>query len=155
MNNKSTHFWCPNCFRRFPKDFETKTLTSNISIAGEGINWSGNLEKDIHKAKRVMYCARCGKPLDYHALLRGRLDYKAFAQWAILIFFGGLIYLWRYRGFSFWAAAGISLAGSLIIGYLLNELEKKMATRWKFSEEQVQELRIKELQEEREKLYEK
>lgn len=143
---KTSHFWCPNCFRKLEKDDVTKTLISNISIAGEGINWSGDLKKDIHKAKRVMYCARCNKPLDYHALLRGKLDYRAYAAWAILIFIGGLVYLLRYRGFSFWAAGGISLAGSLLIGYLLNELEKKIVSRWRLTEQQAQEIKIKELQ---------
>ncbi len=143
-------------FSQVEKDDGMKTLTSNISIIGDGVKWSGNLKRDIHQIRRVVYCKICSKPMDFHAVLLGKLDYKALGPTiGIFIFIAGVIYLWRFKDFSFWSAAGVSLAGALITGYSLNELEKKLVLQWKFTEEQAQKIKIKELQEERDKLYEK
>ena len=139
MGNRAKIFWCPNCFRRFEKDDAILTLTSHIAIVGEGINWSGDLEKDIHTAKRVMYCKACGGPIDFHALLRGNLDYRAYSIeasfWAFLltVLFG--------PADTFWAAFGLALIVAIPVGIAFNWFEKRHVARWRLSESDVRQLR--------------
>jgi hypothetical protein len=68
-------FCCPNCFAQFEKDDSILMLSSGAAVAGGGISWSGKLERDIGQIKRVKYCKSCRQPIDFHALLRGKLDY--------------------------------------------------------------------------------
>jgi len=87
-------FCCPNCFAQFEKDDSILMFSSGASIVGEGISLSGNLERDIDKIKRVKYCKSCRQPLDYHALLRGKLDYYG---WGILgAYLGFLLSSFRF-----------------------------------------------------------
>ena len=80
-------FCCPNCFSQFQKDDSILRLSSGAAVSGEGIGWSGKLDRDIDRIKRVKYCKRCGQPLDFHALLQGKLDYHAWGpSWAALAF---------------------------------------------------------------------
>jgi len=98
-------FCCPNCFAQFEKDDSILMFSSGASIVGEGISWSGNLERDIDKIKRVKYCRSCRQPLDFHALLCGQLDYWAWGpSCAVLAFLLTLGAFWFRLGYSFWAS---------------------------------------------------
>lgn len=87
MARTRSTFCCPNCFSQFQKDDSILMLSSGAAVSGEGIGWSGKLDRDIDRIKRVKYCKRCRQPLDFHALLQGKLDYHAWGpSWAALAF---------------------------------------------------------------------
>jgi len=131
-------FCCPNCFAQFEKDDSILMLSSGAAIAGEGINWSGNLERDIDKIKRVKYCKSCQQPLDFHALLRGKLDYYG---WGILGgYLGFLLTLgacWFWLGYSFWGSLALAALAATAGGFGGAWLERKRLARWRLSESDV------------------
>ena len=71
MARTRSTFCCPNCFSQFQKDDSVLMLSSGAAVSGEGIGWSGKLDRYIDRIKRVKYCKRCRQPLDFHALLQG------------------------------------------------------------------------------------
>jgi len=128
-------FCCPNCFAQFEKDDSILMLSSGISVVGEGVSWSGNLERDIGKIKRVKYCKRCGKPLDFHALLRGKLDYYG---WGILgACLGSLIsfaVFWFWLDYSFWGSLALAALVATALGLGGAWLERLRLARWRLSD---------------------
>ena len=128
-------FCCPNCFAQFEKDDSILMFSSGASIVGEGISWSGNLERDIDKIKRVKYCKSCRQPLDYHALLRGKLDYYG---WGILGAYLGFLLsfaaFWFWLGYSFWASVALAAVVATAGGFGGSWLERKRLARWRISE---------------------
>jgi len=131
-------FCCPNCFGQFQKDDSILMLISGASIVGEGVRWSGDLERDIDKIKRVKYCRRCGRPLDFHALLRGKLDYCALGpSCAVLAFLLTLGAFWLWLGFSFWGSLALAAIAATAGGFAGSWLERKRLARWRISESDV------------------
>lgn len=132
-------FWCPNCLRHFRKDESITMLTSGAAISGEGINWSGDLERDIHNIKRVKYCGECHGALDFHALLRGKLDYRAYGLTAGFWTFVVLIpVLWLGAGLPLWASLLLAFIAALFMGWFFNRLEQRRISRWALSPEEAQ-----------------
>jgi hypothetical protein len=134
MGAKSDRFRCPNCFAAFEKDNAILTLSSDIAIGGEGISWSGDLERDIHQIKRVVYCKACHGPIDFHALLRGHLDdrpYPAVIGW--VVFFIGIIVSMAYRD-DVWPGIGMSLVLGVTVSCMLRLVERRRLMRWRLKE---------------------
>ena len=134
MRTRSGRFRCPNCFATFEKDYNIVILTSRIAICGEGIDWSGNLKKDIDQIKRVVYCKACHGPIDFHALLRGHLDdrpYPAVVGW--IVFFMGT-FLFIANGIDFWSGVGMGLLLSVTVCIMLSRLERRRLTHWRLKE---------------------
>jgi hypothetical protein len=134
MRKKSDTFRCPNCFATFEKDYNIVILSSRIAICGEGIDWSGDLERDIDQIKRVVYCKACHGPIDFHALLRGHLDersYPAGAGW--MVFFIGTV-AFMAGGIDFWPGVGMSFLVSVPVYGILRFLERRRLTRWRLKE---------------------
>jgi hypothetical protein len=136
-----TTFCCPNCFAHFQKDDSILMLISGASIVGEGISWSGNLEGEIDKIKRVKYCRQCRKPLDFHALLRGKLDYRAWGPSCVVFgFLLGIALSLFVFGLSFWAGLGLAVAVAAAGGYGGAWLERRRLARYRLSESDVAKL---------------
>ena len=134
MRTRSGRFRCPNCFATFEKDYNIVILTSRIAICGEGIDWSGNLKKDIDQIKRVVYCKACHGPIDFHALLRGHLDYRSYpADTGWMVFFIGTVSLIA-GGIDFWPGVGMSFLLSGIAYIMLSFLERRRLTHWHLKE---------------------
>ncbi|MGH6803129.1 MAG: hypothetical protein ACREC3_07155 [Methyloceanibacter sp.] len=128
-------FCCPNCFAQFEKDDSILMFSSGASIVGEGISWSGNLERDIDKIKRVKYCKSCRQPLDFHALLRGQLDYWAWGpSCAVLAFLLTLGAFWFWLDYSFWASLALAAIAATAGGFGGSWLERKRLACWRISE---------------------
>jgi hypothetical protein len=141
MAKTRSTFLCPNCFSQFPKDDTILMLSSGAAVAGEGVSWSGDLDRDISKIKRVKYCKSCGKPLDFHALLRGRLDYRAWGPSAgLLAFLLTLALCWYWLGYPFWASLCLAAVAALAGGLAGAWLERKRVARWRLSDGQVAKL---------------
>ena len=105
MARTRSTFCCPNCFSQFQKDESILMLSSGAAVSGEGISWSGQLDRDIDRIKRVKYCKSCRQPLDFHALLQGKLDYRAWGpSWAVLAALLMLAVSWFWLGLSIWAS---------------------------------------------------
>jgi hypothetical protein len=133
-----TTFCCPNCFAQCEKDDSILMLSSGAAIVGEGLSWSGQLERDIDKIKRVKYCRRCGRPLNFHELLRGKLDYRAWGpSCAVLAFLLTLGALWLWLGYSFWASVALAAVAAAAGGFGGSWLKRKRLARWRISESDV------------------
>jgi hypothetical protein len=116
-------------------------LTSGAGIVGEGVGWSGSLEQDIHKVKRVRYCKECRRALDFHALLRGKLDYRHYGSWGGLwTFIPCVPILWVGLSFPFWASVLLALIAAFIVGWLFDRLERRKVSRWALSSEEAERL---------------
>ncbi len=103
MAKTRSTFCCPNCFSQFQKDDSVLRPSSGAAVSGEGSTPSGKLDRDIDKvkAKRVKYCKTCGQPFDFHALLQGKLDYRAWGPlWAVLAFLLMFAVAWFWLGLS-------------------------------------------------------
>jgi hypothetical protein len=138
----STRFWCPNCFMVLEKDDGILMLMGNVRVVGDGISWAGDVERGRDKIKRVKYCTRCNKPLDFHALLQNKLDYRDYASPAAVCGFlaGGAVCLvvLQWGGWpSFAAAAAAGVAAALAV----NQIQRRRVSRWGLSEAQAEELR--------------
>ncbi|MBN2398159.1 MAG: hypothetical protein JXI32_07240 [Deltaproteobacteria bacterium] len=134
MGTKPDRFRCPNCFAAFEKDSDIEMLSSGIAIGGEGIHWSGDLERDIHQIKRVVYCKACHGPIDFHALLRGHLDdrpYTATVGW--VVFFIGTVFFVAYRD-DVWPGIGMSLVLGATVSCMLRLVERRRLKRWRVTE---------------------
>jgi hypothetical protein len=141
MAKPRSTFLCPNCFSQFQKDDTILMLSSGAAIAGEGIAWSGDLGRDLGKVKRVKYCKSCRKPLDFHALLRGRLDYQAWGPCAaVLVFLLALTFCWYWLDYSFWSSLALAVLAATAAGLAGAWLERKRLARWRLSDSQLAEL---------------
>ncbi|MGZ5918014.1 MAG: hypothetical protein ACXWJ4_11990 [Methyloceanibacter sp.] len=133
-----TTFCCPNCFAHFQKDDSILMLISGASIVGGGIRWSGNLDGEIDKIKRVKYCRQCRKPLDFHALLRGKLDYRAWGpSCAVLGFLLALAESLFVLGLSLWAGLGLAVMVAVAGGFGGAWLERQRLAHYRLSESDV------------------
>ena len=138
MARTRSTFCCPNCFSQFQKDDSILMLSSGAAVSGEGIGWSGKLDRDIDRIKRVKYCKRCGQPLDFHALLQGKLDYHAWGpSWAALAFLLMLAASWFWLGHSFWASLGLAALAATAAGFAGSWLERKRLARWRLNEREL------------------
>jgi hypothetical protein len=141
MAKTRSTFLCPNCFTQFQKDDTILMLSSGVAVAGEGVSWSGDLGSDIGKIKRVKYCKSCRKPLDFHALLRGKLDYQAWGPCAALLAFVLMLGLcWYWLGYSFLSSFGLAVLAAIAAGISGAWLERKRLAHWRLSDSQVAEL---------------
>ena len=135
MAKTRSTFCCPNCFSQFQKDDSVLLLISGAAVSGEGINWSGTLDRDIDRIKRVKYCKSCRQPLDFHALLQGKLDYRAWGpSWAVLAFLLVLAVVWFGLGLSIWASLGLAVLAATVAGLAGSWLERKRLARWRFTQ---------------------
>ena len=110
-------------------------LTSGIAVGGEGIHWSGNLEKDIHQVKRVVYCKACRGPIDFHALLRGHLDARLYPAAGGWIAFFAAVLSFMANGLDFWPSVGVSLLPGIAVAMMLRSLERRRLKRWRLEEQ--------------------
>ena len=136
----SRQFKCPTCFTAFEKDDDILILTSNIAITGNGIDWSGNLEKDLPKAKRLVYCRVCHGPIDFHALLKGDLDagwYPTFVEWSSILL---AIVLFVSQSFEWWEVMGIAVGYGVASYLVLRKVEHLRLARHRLSPETVAQL---------------
>lgn len=138
----SKRFWCPSCFAVLEKDDSILMLMGNVSIVGPGVSWSGNVEQDIEKIKRVKYCTHCNRPLDFHALLRNKLDYHDVASPAAVCGFlaGGAVGLFILQ-LSGWASFAFAMAIGVVAFLAVDRVQRHRVARWAFSEAQAEELR--------------
>jgi hypothetical protein len=134
-------FCCPNCFAQFEKDNSILMLSSGAAIVGGRVNWSGNLERDIDKIERVKYCKNCRKPLDFHALLRGKLDYYG---WGVLAAYLGFLLsfaaFWFWLDYSFWSGVFRAAIVATAAGFLAWRLDRLRLGRWRLSDDDVAKL---------------
>ena len=142
MARTRSTFCCPNCFSQFQKDDSILMLSSGAAVSGEGIGWSGKLDRDIDRIKRVKYCKRCGQPLDFHALLQGKLDYHARTVRAALAFLFMLAASWFWLGHSFWASLGLAALAATAAGFAGSWLERKRLARWRLNERELAKLTV-------------
>jgi uncharacterized membrane protein len=86
----------------------------------------------------VKYCRQCRKALDFHALLRGKLDYRAWgSSAAVLGFLLGLAVSLIVLGLSFWAGLGVAVMVAVAGGYGGAWLERRRLARYHLSESDV------------------
>jgi hypothetical protein len=138
MAKTRSTFCCPNCFSQFQKDASVRMLSSGVSVCGEGMNWSPDRDIDKIKIKRVQYCKSCGQPLDFHALLQGKLDYHARGpSWAVLAFLLMLAASWFWLGLSIWASLGLAALAATAAGATGSWLERKRLARSRFTEDEL------------------
>ena len=91
----------------------------------------------------VKYCKRCGQPLDFHALLQGKLDYHAWGpSWAALAFLLMLAASWFWLGHSFWASLGLAALAATAAGFAGSWLERKRLARWRLNERELAKLTV-------------
>jgi hypothetical protein len=138
MARTRSTFCCPNCFSQFQKDESILMLSSGAAVSGEGISWSGQLDRDIDRIKRVKYCKSCRQPLDFHALLQGKLDYRAWGPlWAVLAALLMLAVSWFWLGLSIWASLGLAALSATAAGLAGSWLERKRLARWRFTQSEL------------------
>jgi hypothetical protein len=143
MAKTRSTFCCPSCFSQFQKDDSILALSSGAAVSGEGIDWSGKLDRDIGRIKRVKYCKSCRQPLDFHALLQGRLDYRAWGpSCAMLAFLLALAVAWFWLGLSIWASLGVAALAAALAGLAGSWLERKRLARWRFTEGELVKLTV-------------
>ncbi|MGA7457146.1 MAG: hypothetical protein WBW51_07485 [Methyloceanibacter sp.] len=143
MARTRSTFCCPNCFNRFQKDDSILMLSSGAAVSGKGVSWSGRLDRDIDRIKRVKYCKRCRQPLDFHALLRGKLDYHAWGPlWSVLAFLLVLAASWFWLDNSFWASLGLAALAATAAGFAGSRLERKRLARWRLNERELAKLTV-------------
>ena len=134
-------FFCPNCLQLSPKGRMVLMMQSDVAVTGSGVNWSGNLEKELPRVARVRYCSRCKKPVDFHAVLRGHLDEARYPKYivpgiGISVFFGCLkLLLW-----SWWAAAGIAIISGIVAYKLCMLIESWRVKRYRLTAEDAKRL---------------
>ncbi|MDE2511169.1 MAG: hypothetical protein KGL74_08610 [Elusimicrobia bacterium] len=131
----SDRFRCPNCFQVFPKDESTLMLSSGAAVSGEGVQWSGDLEKDLPRIKRVVYCGSCRGAVDYHALLRGRLDARGLDLWGQWAFPVVALALSFGAGWAWWTSALGGVLAAVAACAALSRAERYRVQRWRLKDE--------------------
>jgi hypothetical protein len=140
MAKTRSTFCCPYCFSRFQKDDSVLRLSSRAGVSGEGSTPSGKLDRDIDKveAKRVKYCKTCGQPFDFHALLQGKLDYRAWGPlWAVLAFLLMFAVAWFWLGLSILLSLGLAALAATAAGLAGSWLERRRLARWRFTQSEL------------------
>ena len=142
MSNKTAlRFICPNCFQVSEKGVATLMLAGNIALAGSDVEWSGDLEKDIHRVKRLTSCPRCRAPIDNHALLRGHLDERKFPGIGSTLAFLVSLAAFAWFRLPWWATGGLAFLTMIVVGWSLLLLERRQISRWRLSEESALKLK--------------
>jgi hypothetical protein len=138
----NARFRCPNCFEVFEKDDSILMLSSGAAIAGDGIKWSGNLEKDLSRIKRLVYCKNCRGPIDFHALLRGDLDDRGYDVWGQWAFPFAAAALYFAADWSWWASVLGGIAAAVAACVTLSRVERYRVARYRLSEDEVARLTV-------------
>ncbi|MFI5346624.1 MAG: hypothetical protein ACHQ51_09650 [Elusimicrobiota bacterium] len=133
-------FRCPNCFHVFEKDDSILMLSSGAMIKGDGIEWSGDLEKELSKIKRVKYCKDCRGPIDFHALLRGDLDDRGLDLWGQWAFPVVALALCFAADWSWWASTLGGIAAAVAACVALSRVERYRVVRWRLSPDEAKKL---------------
>ena len=133
-------FLCPNCLRRFAKDDSILMLTAGAAVVGEGVSLSGRLEEDLPKIKRLKYCKICRGAIDFHALLRGRLDYVGGTPYGLAVALLAAPTLLFGAGLSWWLAVPAAAAAGIAVGLAVDRMELRRIKSYRLSDEQVRTL---------------
>lgn len=115
-------------------------LTSGASVIGDGMRWGGDVKSELHKTKRVVWCKHCHSPIDFHALLLGKLNLHAYPIniGALVIVLGAIAC--KVLGLSFWPSLGIGVAAGWLVGFALNRIERQRLSDYRLTESQVKDL---------------
>ena len=135
-------FRCPNCFHVFAKDDSILMLSSGAAIAGGGIQWSGDLKKDLPRIKRLKHCGQCRAAIDFHALLRGDLDDRGLDLWGQWAFPVVALALCFGADWSWWAATLGGVLAAIAACVALSRVERWRVARYRLSADDVARLTV-------------